>query len=1127
MKSNPWKGLRPYEFDDAGAFYGRNTEILQLTSLIEYNHTVTLYGKSGIGKSSLLKAGVFPWLKLNGYNCHYLRLNELDIKNSSFIDEIQVLVNSYDGPVVIVLDQFEEVLRSNLAETELLLEHIALNKFSRSEGCELHFVISIREDDFFLLEDSIDKYSLNALKSNRFRLKELSLEAARDIIGLPSGDLFDEKEIDTISDRIISAVKNLCNDEISTVFLSFICSRIYFTFQKDRISASDIDEFLNEKKDFLSLFFEELKQKLNDDVAWQFLENNLVANDGRRTVAKSVDFNQIFQDKMGLLLEGDYSILRAVNFRGNECVELVHDILALYLLRTKKERIEREAILKKQKQIRIVSALSAVFFIFALSLGISLYKMNQSEDNFLLNESRYLAYAADDILEGNENITLPLRLMLYALPDNLKNPSRPHSIEAESILRLADFKFGISPINYVIDFRNLRDVEISFDDKYILMANDYRVGLYNSYTGKEIRSISFDKKLLHAKFTHSSDNVLLVFDDFTVREINMIESVKDVSSVSLPKFANDDIGFAKFNNDGSIVAYSSASSQDSICFYNIITNKVISKLPYSLIFKHSRSTSYYSPKSHVFSQNSANFLHTYHTGYARIYNIGSSSDITPENLLQADDIKYAAFASDYFLVTLHKNNSIKFWDLKKGACVHELLHDFRVADICINSTGDKLIMNSDVHDKGRIIDLNTFSDVTNQTPSNKGASHFFQKGYFCPDSSLLLISKLRTYISSPRFKFIESNVNYLRNKVLTHFSNNCKFVLSKEDNSVYCFNLNNLKQCFGNTNIENCVIEDKHYSYSSIKQAAYSEDHSSLYLMTSEGCLVEYDVNSGKMLYEEIISNNSSGIYKFSPDGKFLAIADYRYNETGVQVELFDLKTKQFVSQISTGQRSVDKLVFIPDGEHLICQTYSNRAYVYNYVNNEMKSDQPLKIYDIAFCNESKLAVTLNSRTEFSIWNLTDKSKKLSVSLPEEVRHISISKNGKYVVTCSDYKVRVWDVVSGNELTDKMLEVKVFVNNVLFSDDSDYLLTYTRKGIKIFDFNSMNEIYSGVLDNCYYYEFLAATNNILLFDSARNLRIYNINPFEELVAKYKNDKSGDWTLSDSEIDHYKLNSKYQ
>ena len=83
MNNNPWKGLRPYEFDDAHTFYGRNTEILQLTSLIEFNRAVILYGKSGIGKSSLLRAGVFPWLKLNGYGCHYLHSQGHSVLNTS------------------------------------------------------------------------------------------------------------------------------------------------------------------------------------------------------------------------------------------------------------------------------------------------------------------------------------------------------------------------------------------------------------------------------------------------------------------------------------------------------------------------------------------------------------------------------------------------------------------------------------------------------------------------------------------------------------------------------------------------------------------------------------------------------------------------------------------------------------------------------------------------------------------------------------------------------------------------------------------------------------------------------------------------------------------------------------
>ena len=1131
MKSNPWKGLRPYEFDDAGAFYGRNTEILQLTSLIEYNSTVTLYGKSGIGKSSLLRAGVFPWLKLNGYNCNYLRLNELDANSSSFIDRIQALINLSVGSVVIVLDQFEEVLRSNLSQTELLLKHIAFNKFSCAEGCNLHFVISIREDDFFLLEDSIDRNSLNSLKSNRFRLKELSYESAKDIITLPKEDLFDENEANIISDKIISAVKNLCNDEISTVFLSFICSRIYLTFQKDRISASDIDEFLNEKIDFLSLFFEELKQKLNDDVAWQFLENNLVANDGRRTVAKSSDFNLIFKENKHLLLDGDYSILRVVTFRGNECVELIHDILAVYLLAYRNERIEHENLLRKQHQSKIflrnVICGAVILLIVNVILIFSIYKINQSEDNFLLNESRYLAYAADDILEGNENFTLPLRLMLYALPENLKNPSRPHSIEAEAIFRQTDLKLGISPINYIIDFRGIINSEISSDDKYILLSNESKVGLYDSYTGKEISTMTFDKKLLNAKFKQSSNNVLLAFEDFTVRELNLLESTKDVSLVRLPSFPNKTIGFANYSNDGSVIAYSPGWSRDSIYFFSFAGNKVVSKIPYSLVFNYSGGTSYHSPKLLAFSRNAINFLQTYHSGYARIYNIETSSDITPEGLIDAEDIKYCNFASDYFIVTHHKNNVIKFWDLKKGECIHELLPDFDVADFCINKGGDRMIINSKVSGNGKIFDLKTLSYVNGDDSDHNGIYMPFQKGYFCPDSSLLLISKLGTQIHYTRNSLVNNNDNYLRNKVFTHFSSNGKFVLSQEENYVYCFNLNNLKQSFRYTNIVKYSTDKDHYVSHQLIAASFSEYGNLLYLITSDGCLYEFDVLSGKMLGEHMIAKQNFSVYTFSSDKKYLAVSDHGYDGTNIHIIVYDLRTKEIISKIDTGERHIREIHLHPDGGLILYITYNNEMAVHNYSKDGLKSTVPLKLLDIDFCHDNNLAVTLNSESEFSIWNLSDKSEKLKVSLPNKVQRVSISKNGKFIVTISNHRVRVWDVDSGNELKEKTLEDKEFINYAQFSDDCNYLIVHTSGGIRIFDFNKLYELYPGVLKYCRYHEFIAQTNNILLFDSDNNLRLYNILPYEEMVSKYRNDKSRDWTLSESEIDYYKLNSKYQ
>ena len=65
--NNPWMGLNSYEepSEDSNSykFCGRQRETYELVQLIEHNSFVTLYGSTGIGKTSLLRAGVFPVLK--------------------------------------------------------------------------------------------------------------------------------------------------------------------------------------------------------------------------------------------------------------------------------------------------------------------------------------------------------------------------------------------------------------------------------------------------------------------------------------------------------------------------------------------------------------------------------------------------------------------------------------------------------------------------------------------------------------------------------------------------------------------------------------------------------------------------------------------------------------------------------------------------------------------------------------------------------------------------------------------------------------------------------------------------------------------------------------------------------
>ena len=61
---NPWLGLRSYQ--EGETLYGRTEEIASLVQCILANVQTVLYGKSGIGKTSLLNAGVFPLVRKKG-----------------------------------------------------------------------------------------------------------------------------------------------------------------------------------------------------------------------------------------------------------------------------------------------------------------------------------------------------------------------------------------------------------------------------------------------------------------------------------------------------------------------------------------------------------------------------------------------------------------------------------------------------------------------------------------------------------------------------------------------------------------------------------------------------------------------------------------------------------------------------------------------------------------------------------------------------------------------------------------------------------------------------------------------------------------------------------------------------
>src|SRR5919205_1243218 len=71
--ARPYKFLDYYTERDAQLFFGREVEIETVSSQIVAHRSFILHGRSGVGKSSLLRAGLMPRLKAGGHHVFVIR----------------------------------------------------------------------------------------------------------------------------------------------------------------------------------------------------------------------------------------------------------------------------------------------------------------------------------------------------------------------------------------------------------------------------------------------------------------------------------------------------------------------------------------------------------------------------------------------------------------------------------------------------------------------------------------------------------------------------------------------------------------------------------------------------------------------------------------------------------------------------------------------------------------------------------------------------------------------------------------------------------------------------------------------------------------------------------------------
>src|ERR1700751_4983809 len=74
-QEHPWLGLASFTEETRGYFYGREDEIAELGRRVQRKLLTILFGQSGLGKTSILRAGIVPRLRPEGYCPVYVRLD--------------------------------------------------------------------------------------------------------------------------------------------------------------------------------------------------------------------------------------------------------------------------------------------------------------------------------------------------------------------------------------------------------------------------------------------------------------------------------------------------------------------------------------------------------------------------------------------------------------------------------------------------------------------------------------------------------------------------------------------------------------------------------------------------------------------------------------------------------------------------------------------------------------------------------------------------------------------------------------------------------------------------------------------------------------------------------------------
>lgn len=453
-EQNPWPGLATYDEGASDFFFGREDEIEELLRLIKLSPLTVLYGKSGLGKSSLLQAGLFPRLRKEYFLPVYIRLDIANATAIPFLDQAALwfqdalkaslaeypafetgknlwhYLHRHDLEIwsqdnhlmtpVFVFDQFEEVFasaRPDLPHPRILCRDLAdliENKIPASlvsgyPGKQLsnkldllsqryRVVLSFREDFLPALKNW--ELDVPSLLKNWCQLKPLSREHAIEAVSQSGSAIVAPGVAEEIVDFVGNLDKNRIEGDtaIEPVLLSLCCYQLNSRRQVNKASLIDAELLRKAGQEILEGYYASALARMPGSVA-KFIETRLIQGDRYRSSYPeqlAIDEGLITQKQLAELTDRQ-RLLRVDQQLGTPRIELIHDRLVSVV---RKARDRRRA--KTEIRRAWLVTLAAVVLAVSISSWLKWQEINKTEQ--LVKEKVQLVQSNEQLIQTTEAI---------------------------------------------------------------------------------------------------------------------------------------------------------------------------------------------------------------------------------------------------------------------------------------------------------------------------------------------------------------------------------------------------------------------------------------------------------------------------------------------------------------------------------------------------------------------------------------------------------------------------------------------------------------------------------------------------------------------------------------------------